>query len=224
MANVKNNLAAQDTRRRLLQAAGEVFAEKGLPSSTIKEITERAGANIAAINYHFRDKNELYAEVIRRIEIEAAVLIPSPDSLSGDARARFRQFVRHVTLAMLGRDQPAWERVILARELSWPSPAMRSLLNNVAGPLHRMLAEIVAELMGCSPTSEKVAHVSASTLGQCVYYLQHRSQLQNLFPQFKSDPTAETIANHIADFSLAGVMALAENKSSRKPVRRVRRG
>ena len=59
MANVKNNAAAQETRRRLLAAAGEVFAEAGFHAATVKVITDRAGASVAAVNYHFRDKAEL---------------------------------------------------------------------------------------------------------------------------------------------------------------------
>ena len=65
MSNVKNNAASQETRRKLIEAAGEVYAQKGLHAATIKEITAKAGVNCAAINYHFRDKFELYAAVVR---------------------------------------------------------------------------------------------------------------------------------------------------------------
>ena len=55
----------QETRNRLLNAAGEVFAEKGFKSATVRAICDRAGANIAAVNYHFGDKEHLYSEVLR---------------------------------------------------------------------------------------------------------------------------------------------------------------
>jgi len=53
------------TEKRLLEAAGEIFAEHGYRAATIHQICQRAGANIAAVNYHFSDKEQLYHEVIR---------------------------------------------------------------------------------------------------------------------------------------------------------------
>src|ERR1700758_521994 len=54
----------ENTRDRILTAAGEVFAEQGFEGATIRAITERAGVNVAAVNYHFRDKAELYTRVV----------------------------------------------------------------------------------------------------------------------------------------------------------------
>src|SRR5258705_8518020 len=53
----------ENTREKILSAAGEVFAEQGFEGATIRAITERAGVNVAAVNYHFRDKAELFTRV-----------------------------------------------------------------------------------------------------------------------------------------------------------------
>ena len=67
-----------DPRRRLLETAGQIFAEKGFDGATVREICRRAGVNIAAVNYYFRDKEQLYIEAVK----SAAC-----GSLEDDARA-----------------------------------------------------------------------------------------------------------------------------------------
>ena len=52
-------MAAPDTIHQILNAAGEVFAIKGFKDATIREISAQAGVNLAAINYHFGDKERL---------------------------------------------------------------------------------------------------------------------------------------------------------------------
>lgn len=49
----------RDTRGALLRAATFVFADRGFDAATLREVTRVAGANIAAVNYHFRSKDEL---------------------------------------------------------------------------------------------------------------------------------------------------------------------
>lgn len=49
----------RDTRSALLRAATFVFADRGFDAATLREVTRAAGANIAAVNYHFRSKDEL---------------------------------------------------------------------------------------------------------------------------------------------------------------------
>src|SRR6266568_3256030 len=54
------------TRERILEAAEEVFAEKGFNQATVREILKRAAVgNIAAINYHFGDKERLYIATVK---------------------------------------------------------------------------------------------------------------------------------------------------------------
>ncbi len=55
-----------DTRTKLMDAAEELFAEKGFAAASLRAITGRAGVNLAAVNYHFGSKEDLAREVIRR--------------------------------------------------------------------------------------------------------------------------------------------------------------
>src|ERR1700743_147511 len=51
---------ADSTRKKLLEVAGRVFAEHGYYAATVRDICAQAGSNVAAVNYHFRDKLGLY--------------------------------------------------------------------------------------------------------------------------------------------------------------------
>jgi AcrR family transcriptional regulator len=215
MANVKNNSASQETRRRLLLAAGEIFAERGYHAATIKEITDRAGASLASVNYHFRDKAELYAAVLRRIGEEAAELIPPDDALSGDAAERFRQFIQWYCVKSMGRNRPTWERILLAREMIEPTTAFYSLLEIVFQPLNEKLSGLIAELLGVRPSHKSVGLVAASVFGQCIYHLKHQQFIGHMHPQLGNHPSVESLAAHIADFSLAGLRCNSSHRSSR---------
>ena len=57
--------APSATRERLVEAAAGLFAERGYRGATLREIARRAGANLAAANYHFGSKQRLYLEVAR---------------------------------------------------------------------------------------------------------------------------------------------------------------
>ncbi len=220
MANVKNNSASQETQRRLLLAAGEIFAERGFHAATIKEITDRAGASLASVNYHFRDKAELYAAVVRKIEEEAAKIIPPDDVLSGDAATRFRQFVRWYCVKSMGRNRPTWEKILLAREMIEPTPALESLLGNVFRPLNEKLSRLIAELLGVRITHESVGLIAASVFGQCMYHLRHQEFIGQMHPQLGDRPNVEDLAAHIAEFSLAGLRC-SRSTSQRQPRRRL---
>ena len=54
------------TRDRIVEAAGEIFAERGFEATTVRDICHAAGANIAAVNYYFGDKQRLFVEAVLR--------------------------------------------------------------------------------------------------------------------------------------------------------------
>ena len=55
-----------DTRDRLLNTALWLFAEQGFKATSLRQITQEAGANVASVNYHFGSKKEMLNELIRR--------------------------------------------------------------------------------------------------------------------------------------------------------------
>ena len=60
-------MAPPDTRTQILDAAERLFAERGFRGTSVRAITDLAGANLAAVGYHFGSKAELMAAVARRV-------------------------------------------------------------------------------------------------------------------------------------------------------------
>jgi AcrR family transcriptional regulator len=63
------------TRGALLQAARELFAEKGFAATGRDEIAERAGVTRGALYHHFASKTEVAAGVVEQLEGELAALV-----------------------------------------------------------------------------------------------------------------------------------------------------
>ena len=56
--------AAGLTKERLLVVAGELFADRGFDSVSLRMITDRANVNLSSVNYHFGSKEELIGAVV----------------------------------------------------------------------------------------------------------------------------------------------------------------
>src|SRR3954451_20056019 len=88
------------TRARLLEAAGEEFAEKGYDGATVRSICARAEVNLAAVNYHFGDKEQLYTQAV--LEAHRCCVQPAPEAGPGDGdpaeqlRSQIHHFLSNV--------------------------------------------------------------------------------------------------------------------------------
>ena len=199
------------TRERLLREARFLFAERGFKRVAVREICRAAGANVAAVNYHFRDKLGLYIEVVKeaiavlRETSEETMRVPSGASPEERIRTYIQVWVRNVIEK--GRD--SWIHRIMQHEQHDPTPALDMVIDQGIKPRVVYLCRAVAEMLGREPTDDQVLLAVASIHGQCLIHL--RSPVAaRIFPRARSEPfDAEAVANHITEFSLAGLRAMA---------------
>jgi TetR/AcrR family transcriptional regulator, regulator of cefoperazone and chloramphenicol sensitivity len=197
--------AAADTRARLLEAAGEVFAESGYQAATVRRISARAGVNVALVNYHFRDKLGLYNEVLRD-SIRAAHLEPIRHAL--DQAAPPEEILRRVVQARLesirSAELPDRHVRIFIHELAQPTPALSRVVQESARPIYDRMRNLIGSITGLPPDHEKTRLCSNSIMGQILLYALAGPVLTRLWPELKMTPAQiHRIADHIADFSLA---------------------
>jgi AcrR family transcriptional regulator len=198
---------SMDTYQRLLQAAGEVFAQRGFRAATVREISQRARANVAAVNYHFRDKRALYNSVLQFSLTSALEKYPPDDGLGNNptAEERLHAFIRSMLFRLLDRGRPAWHGRLMIRELADPTPGLDQLIEESIRPLFLLLNSIVRELMGGAANEDSVLLCSMSIIGQCLFYRHSRPVISTLYAQRFGPDDIELLVEHITKFSVCGI-------------------
>lgn len=216
-----------ETRCKLLDAAGPIFAERGYRATTVREICQQAGANIAAISYHFGDKENFYVAAVQHAARGCMDRVPLPE-FSGDetAEERLHAFVLTMLNRVAVNHDPAWHSQLLMREMVLPTRACAEFVRDFVRPMHNMLMGIVSELTPGLPEQRRWLTV-ASIVGQCLHHRFGRAVMDELAGESTvARFGVEVLARHITDFSLAAIGCsvaevdghLATTKKSRRRI------
>lgn len=200
------------TREALLEAGGAVFAEQGFRLARVRDIAARAGANVAAINYHFGGKQPFYEAVLQRTAERALQRFPMPAAAPDGPEAALRLAVRNILSRFLAQDEHARLPQLMMRELCDPTEALDHLVERVAKNQFLLLRAIVAPLLGVAPDSEHARLGAFSVLGQCLFYLFGQPMVARLAPEILRGDRVERLAAHIATFSIAGLKEMARHE------------
>jgi AcrR family transcriptional regulator len=198
-----------ETRERLLKAAERLFADRGFKKVTIRDICRVARANVAAVNYHFGDKLGLYREVLQSA-IAAMRETNEAARQAGVGRRAEEQLRRYIIIfvhRLLGTGHDTVHKLI-HREMHDPTPALDDLVEQGVRPRIEYLSGLIAEIIGCKTSDPRVLRCVASVQAQSIAYLPNPIA-DRLGLTFKATPAdIEEVAEHIAAFSLAGVLAV----------------
>jgi AcrR family transcriptional regulator len=202
-----------ETRQRLLDAGRDLFAEDGFHRVTVRDICHVARANVAAVNYHFGDKFGLYMEILRG----GIALMTETNEMARGAGAgkppeeQLRAYITIFIERISGKDRQSWLQKVMAHELATPTSALDVVFEQVIEPRLKYVGGIVAKLLGCDEDDPRVLRCVGSIFGQCqIYQWNHiRDRLMKDKP-FTPEKINE-IADHVCEFSLAGIRRLARH-------------
>ena len=131
----------EGTKLALIMAAGELFAESGMEGPGVRAIAEKAGVNIAAINYHFGSKENLYVETLRYVilhekDVHAVDFFKEAEEDISPYKASvlLHRYVKEKFNAHFSKKQPRWFNMLVMRSLQDPSPSLQSLVEEVFRP------------------------------------------------------------------------------------------
>jgi TetR/AcrR family transcriptional regulator, regulator of cefoperazone and chloramphenicol sensitivity len=198
-----------ETRERLLAEAARLFADQGFRKVTVREICRAADANVAAINYHFGDKLGLYRDVLQSaIDVMQATSEAARAAGEGlPPEEQLRCFIHVFLERVFASGGLTWIYRLVHREMTDPTPAFDALVEQGIRPRLEYLARIVMDLAGCTRDNPLVMRCVASIQAQSVFYMPNpiaaRLGVKSAFTAEEID----VIADHITEFSLAGIRA-----------------
>ena len=203
-----------DTRQRLLESAVEVFAEKGFRDATVHEICERAGANIAAVNYYFRSKENLYAESWRKAFHDSLEAHPPDNGVPADAppQERLRGRVRALVHSQADEDNQAF--LIAHKEMANPTALLSEVRRECMRPMHEEMAKLMRELLGPQVSDQQVRFCEASVISQSISVIRHVRMHRDRAVAEDRPLVIDDIdayAEHVARFSLAGIKGIRKH-------------
>ena len=202
-----------DTRQRLVQAAIEVFAEKGYEAATVRDICARANANVAAVNYHFGDKKTLYGiifdDVFRTLHEQRTPFLPA----SAPAEARLETYVRSFFEELFYCHEDGVEGAQLSAmylmEIAHPTDVLDNVVSEYIARDAAELHSIVTALLGPDAGPLTVINCAASIAGQVLHYYHAQPLIERLHPCLPP-PSArlKELTEHVLRFSLGGIAHL----------------
>jgi len=205
------------TRDRILDTAERLFAEHGFQAASVRDITAKAGVNVAAINYHFGGKEPLYREVIvRRLRALREQRIESIRR-AGEDRADLEGLLRAFVTAFLDPVSD-WERgrvlvQLMSREMMdkvLPADLCSSVL---MAPVERALSDALRHRTpGLDETSARLS--VHSLVGQLMHVV-HMGRFHGTLDVKQSVGLSfAALTDHIVRFSAAGIRGCAEGTLS----------
>ncbi|MEZ0328974.1 MAG: CerR family C-terminal domain-containing protein [Dissulfuribacterales bacterium] len=200
----------RETRERLLNAACEVFAEKGYRDATIAAICKRAGVNVALVNYYFGDKAKLYVETWQYAFEKKCCGQNLPEIDGFPPKKQLYLYVLSMLEHFLDEGEQGWFTRLYLMELANPTGLIHDIWHGLIEPKRRTLIQIICRLMGKEEVDENVLFCELSIINQCRSLLTIRRQdLEYLLTQPLSKELVNRLADHIARFSLAGIQEVA---------------
>lgn len=198
---------AEEVRARLIDAAGRAFAERGFEGASVRDICGDAGVNVAAINYHFGDKQSLYVACLEQAQCSESRQTLRAAEPSLPPEARLHGFIRGMLAAQGDPDRPAWHNALMLRELAHPTTAAAEVLQRYIRPLADTLREILEAI---SPGVSEMPHhgwpVGFSVVSQVLFYAVHRPVVRLLMGEAEHGALdVDFLADHITRFSLAAL-------------------
>lgn len=236
--NASDSSIESDTKHRILDVAVKLFSQRGYRSTSVAAICEQAHVNVAAVNYYFHSKLELYTQVWKVALEREAVSNPADGGVSEGAPAeeRLKGRIRSLIHRFVRPNAPSELAMLIIHELaSTTDPAIDQIRFDAVQPPHAAMCALVREMLGEGATDRDVLFTTMGIVVPVVGLgLQQQSVYRRDRPSNEEGGSAcpklpgaefryaidqengfEALIDHFTMTSLAGIEAVRRDIESR---------
>lgn len=200
-----------ETKKKLWLAAIKIFAEKGYKETTVREICKLAGSgNINSINYYFGSKEDLYTQILEEI-FSHYDKFDIGEWEKKTAEQQLRTMIFNFC-SMLYKNNAFTSDItsIFISEMTRPSTFLEEMVDIYNRPRVKRHLKMFRNLLGEAGTEDNARNCLVSVAGQLLYYSFAWPVFSRLFPDYSPNENLEQWAEHVFEFSLAGIEAIKQ--------------
>lgn len=195
----------EQARERLLQAALRLFAEKGFAKTSIRDIGQAAGVNIASISYYFGDKAGLYRAVFAEMTGAPEESIARFDQPHFTLRQSLEGFLNDFMEPMKQGDMVRLCTHLHFREILEPTGMWNAEIENIK-TAHEALVRVLGRHLGVARPDDGLHRLAFSIAGLGVQMFAYHDVISAIRPKLVATPAAvDTWAGRLVDFAQAMV-------------------
>lgn len=201
----------ETTRQALIEAATTIFAEQGYARGSVRLITRAAGANQAAITYHFGGKDELYRTVLRQAvaAFEQQSLINEQNVMKLDRATAVRLTIRDFLLPLIEKGRLGRYVQIFGWENVDPSPVYTAFLAEETPRIFVAVELLVRRFLPAEADAQQVALTAFWLVQQPIAIVRNAERLQGPPHHLRFDDAAiDAIVDRLTALSLHGLERL----------------
>jgi AcrR family transcriptional regulator len=199
------------TRERILDRAEALFAQKGYRAVSVREITSAAECNLAAVNYHFGNKENLYLEVFRSRWVPRAIRVQESfrKSLARQGSLSEAKVVRALAQAFvdgpLSDDERLRHSQLMTREMTKPTKAFKHVAEQVIQPFFKEVSDQLDSVLSNKVGEEQMLLNIFSIFAMVLYFNFARVAVSRLTGRKYDSTFRALLVEQITQFSLRGL-------------------
>ena len=219
--NTEKVVSLEAVRQRILDVSEELFCEKGFDGTTIRDITRDAGCNLAAVNYHFQNKENLYKEAFKHhlvqlkdLYIVAAENVMNQPQENIKIEILLRSFSSAMVELLIGKNKPQRFITLMTREMLDPHLPPNVFYDELMLPVQTIMETAIRKIYP-QITDKQLMFSLLSLVGQLIHIVRftefaQRGGIQNLMYDMNE------LIEHTVNFTAAGIREMInENPESR---------